>query len=101
MQVRLFKDMQIFFAGAIFPPNLDFSDGICSQSCGGSHGQQARPPGRRETWRQVNRLLGEMGLGTDTPAGRRELAWQWLRKDPGVSPHFLHYFTQPRINKGT
>jgi hypothetical protein len=37
IQVDIFKDMQIFFAGSIFPPNLDFSNGISSQSGDGEN----------------------------------------------------------------
>jgi hypothetical protein len=39
-----------------------------------SYGQYVRPPAQREPWLRVDRLLGEMGIGADSPAGRREFA---------------------------
>ena len=39
-----------------------------------SYGHYLRPPAKREPWLRVDRLLGEMGIGADSPAGRREFA---------------------------
>jgi len=33
-----------------------------------------RRPARRLAWLRVDRLLGEMGIGADSAAGRREFA---------------------------
>ena len=41
-----------------------------------SYGQYVRPPAQRERWLRVDRLLGEMGIKADSPAGRREFARQ-------------------------
>jgi REP element-mobilizing transposase RayT len=39
-----------------------------------SYGQYLRRPGQRVPWLRVDRLLGEMGVGADSAAGRREFA---------------------------
>jgi REP element-mobilizing transposase RayT len=37
-----------------------------------SYGQYGSRPAQRVPWLRVDRLLGEMGIGADSPAGRRE-----------------------------
>jgi putative transposase len=39
-----------------------------------SYPQYLRPPGRRARWIRVDRLLGEMAIAADSPAGRNEFA---------------------------
>jgi len=39
-----------------------------------SYGDYLRRPGERAPWLRVDRLLGEMGIGADTTAGRKEFA---------------------------
>jgi putative transposase len=39
-----------------------------------SYGEYVRPPRQRAPWLRVDRLLGEMGIGADSVAGRREFA---------------------------
>jgi len=50
-------------------------------------GQYLRAPGRRVPWLRVDRLLGEMGIGQDTAAGRREFERRMeerrRREEPG------------------
>ncbi len=39
-----------------------------------SYPQYLRPPGQRARWIRVDRLLGEMAIAADSPAGRKEFA---------------------------
>jgi hypothetical protein len=39
-----------------------------------SYAEYLRRPGQRAAWLRVDRLLGEMGIGAEGPAGRREFA---------------------------
>jgi hypothetical protein len=39
-----------------------------------SYAEYLRPTGQRVAWLRVDRLLGEMGIPADSPAGRREFA---------------------------
>jgi len=39
-----------------------------------SYGEYLKAPGRRVPWLRVDRLLGELGIGQDTAAGRQEFA---------------------------
>jgi hypothetical protein len=48
-----------------------------SRGCGwSSYGEYLRPPGQRSQWMRVDRLLGEMKIPKDSPAGRREFERQ-------------------------
>ncbi len=50
-----------------------------------SYGEYLKAPRQRPGWLRVDRLLGELGIPKDSPAGRREFARQLERRRPEES----------------